>query len=171
MVPAPRSLPRVVRLPDELTEGKEHHVMLSSIIHTHVSDLFPGMTATGCYQFRVTRNADLTLTEDVEDLAEALKDELSSRRFGRAVRLEVNKIVQHIFMNTYSKNSIWIRINCIVSTYVNLARLVSDFKRPYLRYEPHTPVIPKILKNLQIFSVRCRNKIFYCIILLNHFPL
>ena len=91
VVPAPRSLPRVVRLPDELTEGKEHHVMLSSIIHTHVSDLFPGMTATGCYQFRVTRNADLTLTEDVEDLAEALKDELSSRRFGRAVRLEVNK--------------------------------------------------------------------------------
>jgi polyphosphate kinase len=106
----------VVRLPDELTEGKEHHVMLSSIIHTHVSDLFPGMTATGCYQFRVTRNADLTLNEDVEDLAEALKDELSSRRFGRAVRLEVNKNCPNIFMNTYSKNSIWIRINCIVST-------------------------------------------------------
>ena len=61
VVPAPRSLPRVVRLPDELTGGKEHHVMLSAIIHEHVSDLFPGMTATGCYQFRVTRNADLAL--------------------------------------------------------------------------------------------------------------
>ncbi len=42
---APRSLPR--RLPDELTEGKEHHVMLSSIIHTHVSDLFPGIYGNG----------------------------------------------------------------------------------------------------------------------------
>ncbi len=89
VVPAPRSLPRVVRLPDELTGGKEHHVMLSAIIHEHVSDLFPGMTATGCYQFRVTRNADLALNEDVEDLAKALKGELNSRRFGRAVRLEV----------------------------------------------------------------------------------
>ncbi|CAG2156870.1 unnamed protein product [Oppiella nova] len=32
------------------------------------------MTATGCYQFRVTRNADLALNEDVEDLAKALKE-------------------------------------------------------------------------------------------------
>ena len=105
VVPAPRSLPRVVRLPDELTGGKEHHVMLSAIIHEHVSDLFPGMTATGCYQFRVTRNADLALNEDVEDLAKALKGELSSRRFGRAVRLEVTKIVHSIFMNIYLKSS------------------------------------------------------------------
>lgn len=43
IVPAPRSLPRVVRLPDHLTGGFEHHVMLSAIIHEHVSELFPGM--------------------------------------------------------------------------------------------------------------------------------
>ena len=98
VVPAPRSLPRVVRLPDELTGGKEHHVMLSAIIHEHVSDLFLGMTATGCYQFRVTRNADLALNEDVEDLAIALKGELNSRRFGRAVRLEVtHNCPKHIY--------------------------------------------------------------------------
>jgi len=36
IVPAPRSLPRVIRLPDELTGGKEHHVMLSAIIHEHI---------------------------------------------------------------------------------------------------------------------------------------
>jgi len=89
VVPAPRSLPRVVRLPDELTGGGDHHVLLSAIIHEHVSELFPGMTATGCYQFRVTRNADLTLDEDVDDIASALKGELFSRRFGAAVRLEV----------------------------------------------------------------------------------
>lgn len=154
VVPAPRSLPRVVRLPDELTEGKEHHVMLSSIIHTHVSDLFPGMTATGCYQFRVTRNADLTLTEDVEDLAEALKDELSSRRFGRAVRLEVNKnCLTHIYEYLLKEFDLDTHQLYRVDGPVNLARLVSDFKRPYLRYEPHTPVIPKILKkSANIFS-------------------
>ncbi len=154
MVPAPRSLPRVVRLPDELTEGKEHHVMLSSIIHTHVSDSFPGMTATGCYQFRVTRNADLTLTEDVEDLAEALKDELSSRRFGRAVRLEVNKnCPTHIYEYLLKEFDLHAHQLYRVDGPVNLARLVSDFKRPYLRYEPHTPAIPKILKkSANIFS-------------------
>ncbi len=147
VVPAPRSLPRVVRLPDELTGGKEHFVMLSAIIHEHVSDLFPGMTATGCYQFRVTRNADLALNEDVEDLAIALKGELNSRRFGRAVRLEVTencpKPIYEYLLNEFDLEHEQLYK---VDGPVNLARLVSNFKRPHLRYDSHTPVVPKVLK-------------------------
>lgn len=147
VVPAPRSLPRVVRLPDELTGGKEHHVMLSAIIHEHVSDLFPGMTATGCYQFRVTRNADLALNEDVEDLAKALKGELSSRRFGRAVRLEVTEnCPKHIYNYLLEEFDLDEDQLYKVEGPVNLARLLSNFKRPHLRYDSHTPVIPKVLK-------------------------
>ena len=154
VVPAPRSLPRVVRLPDELTDGKEHHVMLSAIIHEHVSDLFPGMTATGCYQFRVTRNADLALNEDVEDLAKALKGELSSRRFGRAVRLEVtHNCPKHIYEYLLNEFDLEQEQLYKVDGPVNLARLLSDFKRPHLRYDSHTPIIPKVLKKSEnIFS-------------------
>ena len=154
VVPAPRSLPRVVRLPDELTGGKEHHVMLSAIIHEHVSDLFPGMTATGCYQFRVTRNADLALNEDVEDLAKALKGELSSRRFGRAVRLEVTEnCPEHIYNYLLDEFDLDNEQLYKVDGPVNLARLLSNFKRPHLRYESHTPIIPKVLKKSEnIFS-------------------
>ncbi|MCT8090466.1 MULTISPECIES: polyphosphate kinase 1 [unclassified Acinetobacter] len=154
VVPAPRSLPRVVRLPDELTGGKEHHVMLSAIIHEHVSDLFPGMTATGCYQFRVTRNADLALNEDVEDLAKALKGELNSRRFGRAVRLEVtHNCPKHIYDYLLDEFDLEEEQLYKVDGPVNLARLLSNFKRPHLRYDSHTPVIPKVLKKSEnIFS-------------------
>ncbi len=154
VVPAPRSLPRVVRLPDELTGGKEHHVMLSAIIHEHVSDLFPGMTATGCYQFRVTRNADLALNEDVEDLAKALKGELNSRRFGRAVRLEVTEnCPQHIYEYLLDEFDLEEEQLYKVDGPVNLARLLSNFKRPHLRYDTHIPVIPKVLKKTEnIFS-------------------
>ncbi|WP_288382830.1 polyphosphate kinase 1 [uncultured Acinetobacter sp.] len=154
VVPAPRSLPRVVRLPDELTGGKEHHVMLSAIIHEHVSDLFPGMTATGCYQFRVTRNADLALNEDVEDLAKALKGELSSRRFGRAVRLEVTEnCPKHIYNYLLEEFDLDEDQLYKVEGPVNLARLLSNFKRPHLRYDSHTPVIPKVLKKSEnVFS-------------------
>ena len=155
VVPAPRSLPRVVRLPDELTDGKEHHVMLSAIIHEHISDLFPGMTATGCYQFRVTRNADLALNEDVEDLAKALKGELSSRRFGRAVRLEVtHNCPKHIYEYLLEEFELGEEQLYRVDGPVNLARLLSNFKRPHLRYDSHTPVIPKILRKSEssIFS-------------------
>ena len=154
VVPAPRSLPRVVRLPDELTDGKEHHVMLSAIIHEHVSDLFPGMMATGCYQFRVTRNADLALNEDVEDLAKALKGELSSRRFGRAVRLEVTQnCPEHIYHYLLDEFDLEKDQLYKVDGPVNLARLLSNFKRPHLRYDSHTPIIPKVLKKSEnIFS-------------------
>lgn len=147
IVPAPRSLPRVVRLPDQLTGGFEHHVMLSAIIHEHVSELFPGMTATGCHQFRVTRNADLELDEDVDDLAKALKGELSSRRFGRAVRLEVthncpNHIIDYL-LNRFNLNQHQLyRVNGPV----NLARLLSNFNRPQLRYKPFVPAIPTVLQ-------------------------
>ena len=41
IVPAPRSLPRVIRLPNELTGGKEHHIMLTAVIHGHIEELFP----------------------------------------------------------------------------------------------------------------------------------
>ena len=154
VVPAPRSLPRVVRLPDELTEGKEHHVMLSAIIHEHVSDLFPGMTATGCYQFRVTRNADLALNEDVEDLAKALKGELNSRRFGRAVRLEVTQnCPKHIYKYLLDEFDLEEEQLYRVDGPVNLARLTSNFERPHLRYDSHTPIVPKALKKSESLFV------------------
>ena len=147
VVPAPRSLPRVVRLPDEMTDGKDHYVMLSAIIHEHVSDLFPGMTATGCYQFRVTRNADLILDEDVEDLAIALKGELNSRRFGQAVRLEVTEHCPEAIYN-YLLKEFELDVTQLykVDGPVNLARLISDFDRPHLKYKPFTPVLPKALR-------------------------
>lgn len=90
IVQAPRSLPRLIQLPATLSGRSLAWVFLSSIIHAHVGDLFPGMRATGCYQFRVTRDSDLFVdTEEADDLMRALKGQLSSTRLGGTVRLEV----------------------------------------------------------------------------------
>jgi len=90
VVQAPRSLPRLIQVPAEFAEGPHDFVFLSSIIHAHVGDLFPGMNALGCYQFRVTRNSELFIDdEETSDLLHALEGELPSRRFGEAVRIEV----------------------------------------------------------------------------------
>ncbi|SCZ51838.1 polyphosphate kinase 1 [Thiohalomonas denitrificans] len=89
VVQAPRALPRLIQLPAECGSGPKDYVFLSSIIHAHVDDLFPGMQVKGCYQFRVTRNSDLFVDEEeVEDLLRAVEGELPSRRYGEAVRLE-----------------------------------------------------------------------------------
>ena len=91
IVQAPRILPRFIRVPAELVpEGEIDFVFLTSILHSHVDELFAGMKAIGCYQFRVTRNSDLFVEEeDVKDLRLALQGELPQRHFGDAVRLEV----------------------------------------------------------------------------------
>lgn len=144
VVPAPRSLPRVIRLPDELTGGKEHHIMLTAVIHEHISELFPSMRVTGCHQFRLTRNADLDLSDDVEDLAKALEGELENRRFGAKVRLEVTTNCPRTIIN-YLLEQFGLSEEQLyqVNGPVNLTRLLFDFKIPKLRYQPFTHMIPK----------------------------
>lgn len=150
IVPAPRSLPRVIRLPDELTDGKEHHVMLSAVIHENVGELFLGMKVTGCYQFRLTRNADLALADDVDDIAKALEGELDNRRFGQEVRLEVTtncpQEISDFLLDEFELNEYQLyRVNGPV----NLTRLLTSFDRPELKFAPFTPAIPKAFRDIE----------------------
>ncbi|MGI9201899.1 MAG: polyphosphate kinase 1 [Woeseiaceae bacterium] len=91
MVQAPRSLPRIIRLPEHLSTAGDHdYVFLSSIIREHIDELFPGLEVSGCYQFRVTRNSNLYVDdEEVNDLVRELEGQLEASRYGAAVRLEV----------------------------------------------------------------------------------
>ncbi|MFM7068846.1 MAG: polyphosphate kinase 1, partial [Actinomycetes bacterium] len=84
-VKVPPLLPRFVVLPDG-----ERFVPLEQVIAAHLAELFPGMEVEESVAFRVTRNADLTVEEEeADDLLAAIEMELRRRRFGRAVRLEV----------------------------------------------------------------------------------
>ncbi|WP_406564490.1 polyphosphate kinase 1 [Moraxella bovoculi] len=153
IVPAPRSLPRVIRLPDELTGGKDHHIMLSAVIHEHVGELFLGMKVIGCHQFRLTRNADLALSDDVEDLAKALEGELDNRRFGHKVRLEVTtncpkETYEFLLQEFELDESQLYRVNGPV----NLTRMLTSFDKPELKFAPFTHAIPKAFRGME--SVR-----------------
>jgi polyphosphate kinase len=86
-VKVPTVFPRLLALP-----GGERFVPVDVIIETHIGSLFPGMEIADAVAFRVTRNTDLTLEdEDADDLLAAVETELRRRRFGRAVRLEVEE--------------------------------------------------------------------------------
>ena len=87
---APRVLPRIIRVPKKISGGENDFVFLSSVIHAHVEEIFPGMEITGFHQFRVTRNTELFVAEEeIDDLLSAIKGELPQRNFGQAVRLEI----------------------------------------------------------------------------------
>jgi polyphosphate kinase len=84
-VKVPPILPRFVVMPDG-----ERFVPLEQVIAAHLDVLFPGIEVDSSWAFRVTRNADLALEEEeADDLLVAVELELRRRRFGRAVRLEV----------------------------------------------------------------------------------
>ncbi len=85
-VKVPPVLPGLLVMPDG-----DRFVALEQVIAAHLEALFPGMEIESHHPFRVTRNADLTLEEEeADDLLEAVEMELRRRRFGRAVRLEVD---------------------------------------------------------------------------------
>ena len=159
IIPAPRLLPRVIRVPEEISGPGDNFVFLSSMIHAHADDLFPGMKVKGCYQFRLTRNADLSVdTEDVEDLARALRGELFSRRYGDAVRLEVaDTCPKHLSDYLLKQFGLAESELYQVNGPVNLTRLFSITgldSHPELQHPSFTPVIPKLLQKAEnLFSV------------------
>jgi len=148
IVQAPRSLPRVVPLPQEGT-GRAC-VLLSTIVQTFVPKLFTGIQVIGCYQFRVTRNSDLFVDEEeIDDLRRALEGELIHRRYGAAVRLEVasecpDDMVKFLHAQ-FGSNGL---DTYFVPGPVNLNRLTAVYdlvQRPDLKYPIFTPGLPKRL--------------------------
>jgi polyphosphate kinase len=65
-------------------------VALEEVIAAHLQALFPGMEVVDSGVFRVTRDADFEVSDEADDLLEAVEAELRRRRFGEVVRLEVN---------------------------------------------------------------------------------
>jgi polyphosphate kinase len=78
-------LPRFVPL-----NGGDTFVPLEAIIARHLDELFPGMEILRHDYFRVTRDADFTVSDEADDLLRAVEDELRRRRFGEVVRVEVS---------------------------------------------------------------------------------
>ena len=165
IVQAPRTLPRVIRLPRWLPAiGSSDFVYLSSVIHAFVHKLFPTVKIKGCYQFRVTRNSDLYVdAEEVDDLVHALEGELHESRFGAAVRLETStdcpdEIAEYLLRHFELTRRDFYRVDGPV----NLNRLLAVYKnlyRPELRDKPFTPRVPRELQRSDIFSALKKNDV------------
>lgn len=150
VVKVPRTLPRLIALPKELSGGGLAFVMLSSVIHAHIEELFPGMNVIGCHQFRVTRNSELWVDdEEVENMLEALEGELPERKYAEAVRLEVtlecpDDVARFLLKRFALPEDDLYRVDGPV----NLGRLGvlhGMVDRPDLKYKPFAPRFPRLL--------------------------
>ncbi|NHC05387.1 polyphosphate kinase 1 [Azonexus fungiphilus] len=158
IVQAPRVLPRVIQLPEELAGCAYGFVFLSSILHEFVGELFMGMTVLGCYQFRATRNSDLFVDEEeITNLRTKLQGELPQRHFGNAVRLEVadncSPAITEFLLSQFGLQPVDLyRVNGPVNL-VRLMQVPDWVDRPDMKFCPFVPGTPKGLsKGASIFD-------------------
>ncbi len=157
IVQAPRSLPRIVPLPDG--GGRRRFVALSTIVEAFVDQLFEGVQVLGCYQFRLTRNSDLFVDdEEVDDLRRALEGELAQRRYGAAVRLETAANCPPDMVEFLLQQFALAPIDCYrVPGPVNLNRFSAIYdlaQRPDLKFPPFMPGLPaRLVGATDLFAV------------------
>ena len=89
-IKVPPILPRLMEV------APQTYVLLEQVIAANLDALFPGMEVIEHHLFRVTRNADLSIEEEeAPDLLMAIEEELRKRRFGKVVRLEIERTMPH----------------------------------------------------------------------------
>jgi polyphosphate kinase len=139
-VKVPQILPR-------LLEVEPHRfITIDQVIEANLQDRFTGMQGVDSHLFRVTRNADFTVEEDeADDLLMAIEEELRRRRFGEAVRLEVERTMPAATRNLLLRGLGLQAEDCYeITGMLDLTALyrIADLDLPELRAAPWTPVTP-----------------------------
>ncbi len=165
IVKVPRVLPRVIRMPDDLVEGKpgtQTFVLLTSVIRAHLTELFPGREVEAFSQFRLTRDSDLAIDEeDVVNLRQALRSGLTTRHFGQAIRLEVvntcpPELSQFLLTQFGLPAAALYQVNGPVNL-VRLNGLIDAADAPHLRFTPYEAPWPRGLKRDEPIFERLRD--------------
>lgn len=158
-VKIPRVMPQWIPLdPPRGRGGEVHFVSLQDLIAHNLDRVFPGMAILGVMPFRVTRNADVERDEeDVEDLLEAVAEELRERRFARAVRLEHGRCPDPLILR-YFVEQLELTEADVYEMPGELDYTVFEsvlaLDRPELKYETWNPVAPPALadRDADIFA-------------------
>jgi polyphosphate kinase len=156
-IKVPQILPRLIKVTPGL------YVPLEQVIAANLDALFPGVEVVEAHMFRVTRDADFDVEEDeAGDLLSAIEQELRRRRFGSAVRLEVEEQMPET-MREFLLSGIGLGADDLyeVSGLLDLTSLwqIATLDIPELRDPPWTPVVPARLvpadedEQLDVFAV------------------
>src|SRR3954449_8271261 len=139
-VKVPQILPRLIEV------EPSRFVLIDQVIEANLDTLFSGMEIEEHHLFRVTRNADFEIEEDeADDLLLAIEEELRRRRFGAAVRLEVERSMPATTRALLLRGLGLSENDCYdVSGMLDLTGLwsIADLDRPDLKPVPWSPVTP-----------------------------
>jgi polyphosphate kinase len=133
-------------LPRLFAVERDKFVLLDQVIEANLDELFRGMEILETHLFRVTRDADIAIEEDeADDLLLAIEEEIRRRRFGEAVRLEVERSMPEVTRQILIRGTgVRDEDSFEVAGMLDLTALwqLVSLERPDLKAPVHTPVIP-----------------------------
>lgn len=146
-VKIPEGLPRFFEV-----GGRGLYVPLEQIIAHFLPTLFPGVEILERAVFRVTRDADFEVSDDADDLLEAVESQLRRRRFGDVVRVEVSssassEMVARLQSGLEADETQIYRVDGLLD--LSELKEVVAIDRPDLKFEPWIPAIPPRLASAQ----------------------
>ena len=159
VVRVPRALPRVLAVPAQPGARRREFLLLSCVLSSFTGDLFPQNTLHPFTPFRITRDSDLALAEDdVDDLLEAVREELEHRDDGPPVRLDVLEDCPEATVRLLLQaHGLGAENLCRVPGPINLQALtvlLDLVRRPDLRYPKHVPRLPApVAEKRNLFDV------------------
>ncbi|HLU27870.1 MAG TPA: RNA degradosome polyphosphate kinase [Glycomyces sp.] len=144
-------------LPRFLAVAPGRFVPLEDVIASHLGQLFGGMDVVARHTFRVTRNQDLEIDEDItENLLQTLERELLRRRFGPVVRLEVEDTVDPVVLDRLTAE-LGVDAGAVhrLPGPLDLSGLhaIADLERPELQYPPFRPSEAALPPEADLFAV------------------
>jgi polyphosphate kinase len=155
-VKVPAALPRFISLDNDEFGSPGRYLPLEQLIAANLTKLFPGMKLSKPVTFRVTRDADVAIKEDeAEDLLQVLQERLRRRRFGQAVRLQVQSNTPEAL-----REALRVGLDLEASSVQEQGRLlsVSDLSvfckidLPELKYPPFVPKVHRSFDSEEIFA-------------------
>jgi polyphosphate kinase len=154
VVPVPQSLPRFIPVP---SRKGDDFVVLEQLLKEHLDLLFPNMKINRVSEFRITRNADIDLSEaEADDLLKQIERELRKRRLGTVIRLEVSSRISPesrrflMEMNGLEEQEVY-----DIPSFLDLASFMNlmDLDYPELKDIPFTPALnTQIVRHENIFQ-------------------
>lgn len=150
LVMIPPTLPRFLRVPDDVADGRAIYVSIETLVALYANILFPGFAVRSYGSFRLIRDSDIELEEEAEDLVQYFRSAIRRRRRGRIVLFEFDAdspdwLVDELVEQAMGQEPEVLRLNGFLGL-TDLSQIVSE-DRPDLKFPPLTARFPERIRD------------------------